>query len=184
MSRPAQLGALSARKTDVSQRQESTALIRNQKIGFVFQGFNLLAQTTALENTELPTLYAAINKAERERASEALTMVGPADVPALPSQMSGGQQQRGQQSRVNRPSPFADEFTGNFDSRTRSDYGRFSKNLNEGIRLSRLHEHDIAQFAKRVLNSGMEDLQDDPVLNGKATNPEDPAVTRRLARVA
>ena len=76
--------------------KKALALIRNQKIGFVFQGFNLLARTTALENTELPTLYTKIDKAEREkRASEALAMVGLADrAQHFPSQMSGGQQQR------------------------------------------------------------------------------------------
>src|SRR5260370_35383225 len=83
---------------DVSRHDKrALALIRNQKIGFVFQGFNLLARTTALENTELPTLYTKIEKAERrKRAVEALPMVGLAD-PAehFPSQMSGGQQHSG-----------------------------------------------------------------------------------------
>src|SRR5712692_8358897 len=82
---------------DVSQHDKrALALIRNQKIGFVFQGFNLLARTTALENTELPTLYTKIEKAERrKRAVEALAMVGLADrAEHFPSQMSGGQQQR------------------------------------------------------------------------------------------
>jgi putative ABC transport system ATP-binding protein len=82
---------------DVSKHDKRTlALIRNQKPGFVFQGFNLLARTTALENTELPTLYTKIDKAERQkRAAEALAMVGLADrAQHFPSQMSGGQQQR------------------------------------------------------------------------------------------
>src|SRR5712672_1045710 len=79
---------------DVSSHdKKALALIRNQKIGFVFQGFNLLARTTALENTELPTLYTKIHKSERsKRASEALAMVGLADrAEHFPSQMSGGQ---------------------------------------------------------------------------------------------
>src|SRR6201998_4268302 len=83
--------------TDVSRHDKNAlALIRNQKIGFVFQGFNLLARTTALENAELPTLYSKIDRAERtRRASEALTMVGLAErMRHFPSQMSGGQQQR------------------------------------------------------------------------------------------
>src|SRR6201987_4194893 len=83
--------------TDVSQHdKKALALIRNQKIGFVFQGFNLLARTTALENTELPTLYSKVSKEERHRrAVEALEMVGLADrAEHFPSQMSGGQQQR------------------------------------------------------------------------------------------
>src|SRR5438309_7786061 len=82
---------------DVSQHDKrALALIRNQKIGFVFQGFNLLARTTALENTELPTLYSKVSKEERHRrAAEALEMVGLADrAEHFPSQMSGGQQQQ------------------------------------------------------------------------------------------
>src|SRR5204863_10115948 len=82
---------------DVSQHDKrALALIRNQKIGFVFQGFNLLARTTALENTELPTLYSKIDKTERRnRAADALSMVGLAEqAQHFPSQMSGGQQQR------------------------------------------------------------------------------------------
>src|SRR5258705_13623859 len=82
---------------DVSQHdKKALALIRNQNIGFVFQGFNLLARTTALENTELPTLYTKIDKPERgKRAAEALPRVGLADrAQHFPSQMPGGQQQR------------------------------------------------------------------------------------------
>src|SRR5580765_1433334 len=94
---------------DVSQHdKKALALIRNQKIGFVFQGFNLLARTTALENTELPTLYTKIAQADRrKRAIEALAMVGLANrAHHFPSQMSGGQQQRVAIARalVNQPS--------------------------------------------------------------------------------
>src|SRR5258708_30834559 len=94
---------------DVSKHdKKALALIRNQKLGFVFQGFNLLARTTAHENTELPTLYTKISRVEREkRAAESLAMVGLADrAHHFPSQMSGGQQQRVAIARapVNRPS--------------------------------------------------------------------------------
>jgi putative ABC transport system ATP-binding protein len=144
---------------DVSEHDKrALALIRNQKIGFVFQGFNLLARTTALENTELPTLYAKIDKGERQkRAAEALAMVGLADrVHHFPSQMSGGQQQRVAVARalVNRPSILlADEPTGNLDSRTSVEIMEILQNLNDkGLTIVLVtHEHDIAQFAKRVL---------------------------------
>jgi putative ABC transport system ATP-binding protein len=144
---------------DVSQHnKKALALIRNQKIGFVFQGFNLLARTTALENTELPTLYTKIDKAEREkRASEALALVGLAErAQHYPSQMSGGQQQRVAIARalVNRPSILlADEPTGNLDSRTSVEIMQILQDLNDkGLTIVLVtHEHDIAQFAKRVL---------------------------------
>ena len=144
---------------DVSQHdKKALALIRNQKIGFVFQGFNLLARTTALENTELPTLYTEIDKAERgKRAAEALAMVGLADrAQHFPSQMSGGQQQRVAVARalVNHPSILlADEPTGNLDSRTSVEIMEIFQNLNDkGLTIVLVtHEQDIAQFAKRVL---------------------------------
>ena len=144
---------------DVSQHDKrALALIRNQKIGFVFQGFNLLARTTALENTELPTLYSKISKEERHhRAAEALAMVGLADrAEHFPSQMSGGQQQRVAVARalVNRPSILlADEPTGNLDSRTSVEIMEVFQDLNDkGLTIVMVtHEHDIAEFAKRVL---------------------------------
>jgi putative ABC transport system ATP-binding protein len=144
---------------DVSRHDKrALAQIRNQKIGFVFQGFNLLARTTAQENTELPTLYTKISKAEREkRAAESLAMVGLADrAHHFPSQMSGGQQQRVAIARalVNRPSILlADEPTGNLDSRTSVEIMEICQRLNDaGLTIVLVtHEHDIAQFAKRVL---------------------------------
>ena len=145
--------------TDVSQHdKKALAHIRNQKIGFVFQGFNLLARTTALENTALPTLYTKIDKAEREkRAAEALAMVGLANrAEHFPSQMSGGQQQRVAVARalVNKPSILlADEPTGNLDSRTSVEIMQVFQELNDtGLTIVLVtHEHDIAQFAKRIV---------------------------------
>jgi len=160
--------------TDVSRHdKKALALIRNQKIGFVFQGFNLLARTTALENTELPTLYTKIDKAEREkRASEALALVGLAErAQHYPSQMSGGQQQRVAIARalVNRPSILlADEPTGNLDSRTSVEIMQILQDLNDkGLTIVLVtHELDIAQFAKRVLVFRDGKIRkDDPVLN-------------------
>ncbi len=145
--------------TDVSTLgKPALAAIRNRKIGFVFQGFNLLARTTALENTELPTLYSPLLRAEgTRRAVEALAMVGLSDRAAhFPSQMSGGQQQRVAIARalVNRPPILlADEPTGNLDSRTSVEIMEILQNLNAGGLTIVLvtHEHDIAQFARRVI---------------------------------
>ena len=144
---------------DVSGHDKrALAFIRNQKIGFVFQGFNLLARTTALENTELPALYTKIDRAERQRrAAAALALVGLADRAGhFPSQMSGGQQQRVAIARalVNRPSILlADEPTGNLDSRTSVEIMEILQDLNDkGLTIVLVtHEHDIAHFAKRVL---------------------------------
>ncbi len=144
---------------DVARHDKrALALIRNQKIGFVFQNFNLLARTTALENTELPTLYTKVNKAARnKRAADALAMVGLADrAHHFPSQMSGGQQQRVAIARalVNQPSILlADEPTGNLDSRTSVEIMEIFQNLNnEGLTIILVtHEPDVAVFAKRVL---------------------------------
>jgi putative ABC transport system ATP-binding protein len=143
--------------TNVAQRSKAElAAIRNRRIGFVFQGFNLLSRTTALENVELPTLYARIDKKDREnRAIEALNMVGLGDrVHHFPSQLSGGQQQRVAIARglVNKPSILlADEPTGNLDSRTSVEIMDIFQTLNEkGLTIVLVtHEHDIAQFAKR-----------------------------------
>ncbi len=145
--------------TDVSQlTKKELAHIRNQRIGFVFQGFNLLSRTTALENVELPTLYARLDKGEREkRAREALEMVGLGDrLDHHPSQLSGGQQQRVAIARalVNKPSILlADEPTGNLDSRTAVEIMEIFQQLNdEGLTIVLVtHEPDIAQYAKRAL---------------------------------
>jgi putative ABC transport system ATP-binding protein len=144
---------------DVAQfDKRKLAEIRNQRIGFVFQGFNLLSRTTALENTELPTLYAKVERGERTaRARAALAMVGLADrEDHFPSQLSGGQQQRVAIARalVNEPSILlADEPTGNLDSRTAVELMEIFQRLNDqGLTIVVVtHEHDIAQFAKRQI---------------------------------
>jgi putative ABC transport system ATP-binding protein len=146
--------------TDVSGlSKKELAAIRNRRIGFVFQGFNLLSRTTALENTELPTFYAHIEKKECEaRALAALAMVGLAErADHFPSQLSGGQQQRVAIARalVNRPAILlADEPTGNLDSRTSVEIMEVLQRLNEEQGLTIVlvtHEHDIAQFARRAV---------------------------------
>ncbi len=147
--------------TDVSQLSKvELARIRNRKIGFVFQQFNLLARTSALENVELPTVYAGLASRERQqRAQEALERVGLADrAHHFPSQLSGGQQQRVAIARalVNRPSILlADEPTGNLDSRTAVEIMDILQRLNEEQGLTVVlvtHEHDIAQFTRRTLD--------------------------------
>lgn len=145
--------------TDVSSLDKrQLAAIRNRKLGFVFQGFNLLPRTTALENVQLPTLYTPITKQEREqRARESLAMVGLAERwRHFPSQLSGGQQQRIAIARalVNHPSILlADEPTGNLDSRTAVEIMEILQRLNdEGLTIVLVtHEPDIAHFAKRVI---------------------------------
>jgi putative ABC transport system ATP-binding protein len=145
--------------TDVSELDKNAlAAIRNRELGFVFQGFNLLARTTALENVELPTLYARLDKSERAaRAERALKMVGLGDrMEHFPSQLSGGQQQRVAIARalVNLPSILlADEPTGNLDSRTSVEIMQIFQELNEqGLTIVLVtHEPDIASFAKRIV---------------------------------
>jgi putative ABC transport system ATP-binding protein len=138
--------------------KKDLAAIRNRRLGFVFQGFNLLARTTALENVELPTLYARLDAEERQRrARRALEMVGLGErLDHFPSQLSGGQQQRVAIARalVNQPSILlADEPTGNLDSRTSVEIMGILQKLNdEGLTIVLVtHEPDIAQYAKRVI---------------------------------
>jgi putative ABC transport system ATP-binding protein len=134
--------------------------VRNRKLGFVFQGFNLLSRTTALENVELPMLYSEprVPTSEmRRRAMEALNIVGLSDrADHYPSQLSGGQQQRVAIARalVNRPQLLlADEPTGNLDSKTSVDVMGVFQRLNEqGISIVMVtHELDIAHYCKRNL---------------------------------
>ena len=143
--------------TDVSGlTRDELARIRNNKLGFVFQGFNLLSRTSAIENVELPLLYGTASIKDREeRAVRALGMVGLGDrAHHYPNQLSGGQQQRVAIARalVNDPSiVLADEPTGNLDSRTSVEVMGIFQELNDrGITIILVtHEPDIAQFAKR-----------------------------------
>jgi putative ABC transport system ATP-binding protein len=144
--------------TDVSSMsRDELARIRNKKIGFVFQTFNLLKRTTALENVELPLFYNETSSRERrQKAMEALISVGLQDREHhLPNQLSGGQQQRVAIARalVNRPSLIlADEPTGNLDSRTSLEIMDIFQTLNQQARITIIlvtHEPDIATYANR-----------------------------------
>ncbi|MGH9565251.1 MAG: ABC transporter ATP-binding protein [Candidatus Angelobacter sp.] len=159
--------------TDVSRlEKKDLAAIRNRKLGFVFQGFNLLSRTTALENVELPTLYAKLDKDKRlARAKEVLEMVGLGGrLNHFPSQLSGGQQQRVAIARalVNKPAILlADEPTGNLDSRTSVEIMQIFQDLNEqGLSIVLVtHEPDVAQFARRIVVFRDGKIRhDDPVL--------------------
>ncbi|MCI0614253.1 ABC transporter ATP-binding protein, partial [bacterium] len=141
--------------------RDRRAEIRNDKIGFVFQNFNLLPRTSALENVELPLIYSMKHRLNddqmRERAKECLVRVGlEGRGDRLPSQLSGGQQQRVAIARalVNDPAiVLADEPTGNLDTKTSSEVMQTLQKLNEEGKTIVLitHELDIAKFAKRVI---------------------------------
>jgi len=155
---------------DLSKNQ--LAEIRNTKIGFIFQSYNLLARTSALENVELPLLYNPKVSAEerKERAVKALKQVGlETRMDHVPSQLSGGQQQRVAIARalVNHPVIIlADEATGNLDTRTSYEVMNIFQKLNdEGITIGFVtHEDDIAKFSKRtvVLRDGL--IKDDQLV--------------------
>jgi putative ABC transport system ATP-binding protein len=169
---------------DVSRMtKDQLALIRNRKIGFVFQGFNLLARTTALDNVELPLLYRGgkMKTAERHKlAMDALTAVGLAQrADHHPNQLSGGQQQRVAIARALITSPsilLADEPTGNLDTRTSIEVMGIFQRLNRerGITVLLItHEHDIAEYATRIVacRDG-QIVSDHPVANRRSADDE------------
>ena len=164
---------------DVSQLdKDQRADVRNRKLGFVFQGFNLLRRTSALENVELPLIYAGVPAAERvHRSRVALSIVGLAHrEDNHPSQLSGGQQQRVAIARalVNNPSMLlADEPTGNLDTRTSLDVMSVFQRLNReaGITIVLVtHEPDIAAFATRVVT-----MRDGKIVSDRPVQQRDAA---------
>ncbi len=139
---------------------DQRAMIRNKKIGFVFQSFNLLARTSALDNVRMPLAYTAANLTDREarrRAEAVLVRVGLGDrMEHYPSQLSGGQQQRVAIARAlvnNPPLLLADEPTGNLDSKTSADILRMFQQLNaDGITILLVtHDADVAAHAQRII---------------------------------
>jgi putative ABC transport system ATP-binding protein len=164
---------------DVSKLDSDTlASLRNRKIGFVFQGFNLLARTSALDNVQLPLMYGALDRAERRRrAAEALTEVGLADrMDHHPTQLSGGQQQRVAIARalVNRPTLIlADEPTGALDTRTGIEIMALFQRLNRaGMTVIVVtHEPEVARFANRIVR-----FQDGHIVADEAVETPDDAV--------
>ena len=153
---------------------DELATIRNRNIGFVFQGFNLLSRTSALENVELPMVYAGIAASEREaRAKKALEQVGLGKrMNHQPNQLSGGQQQRVAIARaiVNEaPIVFADEPTGNLDTKMSVEIMELFTRLNDELGRTIIlvtHEEDIARYAKRIIRIVDGEISsDEPVLS-------------------
>ena len=170
---------------DVSaMSKDQLAEVRNKRIGFVFQGFNLLSRTTALDNVELPLLYGAGGKmktSQRHRlAVEALTSVGLGDrADHHPNQLSGGQQQRVAIARalITKPSILlADEPTGNLDSRTSVEVMGIFQRLNQDHGITVLvitHEHDIAEYGTRIIACRDGQItKDQPVLHRRSAEDE------------
>jgi len=167
-------------QNDVSSLgKDQLAQIRNKKIGFVFQNFNLLSRTSALENVELPLYYNGTTaKDRRRRAQEALRMLGlEGREHHIPSQLSGGQQQRVAIARalVNNPALIlADEPTGNLDTRTSLEIMEIFQNLNQDSRITILivtHEPDIAAYAGRHIQ-----FRDGKVIADKQVQPRQASV--------
>ncbi len=158
--------------------EDDLADLRNRKIGFVFQSFNLVARTSALANVELPLAYAGVDRhSRRERAQRALAAVGMAKrVHHQPSELSGGQQQRVAVARALVSNPtmiLADEPTGNLDSRSTEEVLRIFASLNREGRTVVLitHEPDVAAQAKRVITLGDGRVVDDRRIAGVHDQP-------------
>ena len=142
-----------------SLNADQRSLLRRHAFGFVFQSFNLLARTSALENVELPLIYRGLSRKERRhRAAEALVSVGlPSKLHSTPSELSGGQQQRVAIARaiVTQPSTlFADEPTGNLDSHTTHEIMELLKQLNDDRDITVMmvtHEDEVAAYARRMI---------------------------------
>ncbi len=160
---------------------DQRALVRNRKLGFVFQNFNLLPRTSALENVAMPLTYTSnlSDRQARHRAREMLVRVGLEDrLDHEPSQLSGGQQQRVAIARalVNHPPLlFADEPTGNLDSHTSEDILRMFKELNktDGLTIIMVtHEADVARHAQRIIH-----IHDGMIVNGEQTHRPEAGAT-------
>jgi len=160
----------------ISKRsKDELSTLRNRKIGFVFQSYNLLARTSALENVELPLLYnnTISSKERRERAIHVLEQVGLQDrMDHMPNQLSGGQQQRVAIARALINDPvilLADEATGNLDTRTSYEIMTLFQQLNsEGKTIAFVtHEPDIAELTQRIIS-----LRDGHIINDRAIEPK------------
>lgn len=162
---------------------DDLAEIRNQKIGFVFQGFNLLSRTSAIENVELPMVYAGVSEAvRRQRAEQALKSVGLKDrMYHQPNQLSGGQQQRVAIARAivnDAPIIFADEPTGNLDTKMSVEIMALFTKLNQDMKRTIIlvtHEEEVAKYANRIIRIVDGEISTDEVVKkAKQTSSNHP----------